>query len=246
MQTNLQVKDETRLHIGIIMDGNGRWAKSRGLNRIAGHHAGVSSLRSVAEAAPAMGIATLSVYAFSVDNWRRPADEVAGIMGLLHHYLVFELERLARAGVRLTVIGRRDRLAPDVVAAIAHAEVVTAGGTNLNLRLAIDYSARDAILSAATAPSDEVLTREAFARRLGVGSDVADVDLLIRTSGEQRLSDFLLWECAYAELYFTQTLWPDFSADDLAEALRAYAKRDRRFGGRPECATDPSGNTSDH
>jgi undecaprenyl diphosphate synthase len=223
-------------HAAIIMDGNGRWATRKGMPRKAGHAAGVETLGRIVEAAPALGIDTLTVYAFSADNWQRPKAEVGALMGLLRRYVESEVRRLAESGTRLRVIGRRDRLPPDIATAIARAEATTAAGTKLNLRVAVDYSARDAILAAAAAVARSGdLSREGFARHLaGVGAGAEthrDVDLLIRTGGEKRLSDFLLWECAYAELYFTDRLWPDFSADDLAAAVAAFHGRDRRFGG---------------
>ncbi|MFZ1104501.1 MAG: di-trans,poly-cis-decaprenylcistransferase [Hyphomicrobiaceae bacterium] len=223
-------------HAAIIMDGNGRWATRKGMPRQAGHAAGVEALGRVVEAAPNLGIDTLTVYAFSVDNWQRPKTEVGALMGLLRRYVDSEVRRLAESGTRLKVIGRRDRLPPDIATAIARAEGTTAGGTKLNLRVAVDYSARDAILAAAAAAAGSGdLSREAFSRHLagtGAGEEPhRDVDLLIRTGGEKRLSDFLLWECAYAELYFTDRLWPDFSADDLAAAVAAFHGRERRFGG---------------
>ncbi|WP_407524122.1 di-trans,poly-cis-decaprenylcistransferase [Methylobacterium oryzisoli] len=215
------------LHVAAIMDGNGRWASARGLPRTAGHRAGVEAIRRVAEAAPDLGIGTLTLFAFSSDNWRRPPGEVAGLMGLLRRYLRHETGRLARTGTRLTVIGRRDRLPAGLPAALDRAEAETAGGERLHLRIAVDYSARDAILAAAAAgPADN---REAFGHRLSGG--VPDVDLMIRSGGEKRLSDFLLWECAYAELHFSDRMWPDFGAEDLAGALRDFAARERRFGG---------------
>ncbi len=221
----------SKLHVAIIMDGNGRWATRRGLPRHAGHTAGVEALRRTAEAAPGLGIGTLTVYAFSADNWRRPDTEVRLLMGLLRHYLETELARLAESGTRLTVIGRRDRLPDGIAAAIARAEQSTRDSTDLHLRIAIDYSAREAILAAmvAAARAGEH-TREEFVRRL-TGEEHRDVDLLIRTSGEQRLSDFLLWESAYAELHFTERLWPDFGTEDLAAAIAAFRRRERRFGG---------------
>lgn len=229
----MQSNPGSKLHVAIIMDGNGRWATRRGLPRRAGHTAGVEALQRVVEAAPDLGIGTLTLYAFSADNWRRPEAEVRFLMGLLRSYLEAEMARLARSGARLTVIGRRDRLPGDIVGAIAQAEQETAGGSRLHLRVAVDYSARDAILAAAAAaaarPND--LTREGFARLLTGLDSHQDVDLLIRTSGEKRLSDFLLWECAYAELHFTDRLWPDFDADDLAEAVVSFRRRERRFGG---------------
>jgi undecaprenyl diphosphate synthase len=204
------------------MDGNGRWARQRGLARIAGHRAGAESVRRVTEAAPDLSIRTLTLYAFSCDNWRRPAEEVAALMELLRTYLLEETERCLENGVRLRFIGRRDRFSPDLREAIAAAERHTACGRLLDLRLAVDYSSRDAILQAAAQAAP---TREAFAAALG-----PEVDLLIRTGGEQRLSDFLLWECAYAEFVFTTKMWPDFTGDDLARAVAEFHARERRFG----------------
>jgi undecaprenyl diphosphate synthase len=240
MQSNSQSQGCARLHVAIIMDGNGRWATARGLPRTAGHYAGVAALRRAVECAPGLGIATLTVYAFSADNWRRPATEVATLMSILKSYLQKELARLVEAGVRLTAIGRRDRLPDGIAALIGHAETVSAHGSKLHLRIAIDYSGRDAILAAAAACGPGPLTREAFSRHLAGGVADPDVDLLIRTSGEKRLSDFLLWEAAYAELYFTDRLWPDFGADDLELALREFRVRDRRFGGLSSADTQPT------
>jgi undecaprenyl diphosphate synthase len=222
------------LHAAVIMDGNGRWANARGLPRVAGHRAGAKAVRRVVEAAPGLGIGTLTLYAFSSDNWQRPPREVGALMRLFRSYLASETARLVENGVRLTVIGRRDRL-PEVLArAIAGAEEATAGGRRLHLRLAIDYSARDAILRAASLAGGSAASREEFAALLGAaaGADepAPDVDLLIRSGGEQRLSDFLLWECAYAELYFTPRMWPDFDAAALAEAVAEFHHRERRFG----------------
>ncbi|MEO8097233.1 MAG: di-trans,poly-cis-decaprenylcistransferase [Acidobacteriota bacterium] len=212
------------IHAGIIMDGNGRWARQRGLPRIAGHREGASAVRRVIEAAPDLGIGTLTLYAFSEDNWSRPPREVSALMKLLGHYLVQETSRCIQNGVRLQAIGRRDRLSAPLVALLEETERKTAHGTRLHLRLAIDYSSRTAILNAArNAPAN--LTEEAFSDLIG-----PDVDLLIRTSGEQRLSDFLLWECAYAELVFTQRMWPAFSKEDLASCVDEFRRRDRRFG----------------
>jgi undecaprenyl diphosphate synthase len=220
------------IHAAIIMDGNGRWATRRGMPRQAGHAAGVEALGRVVEAAPDLGIGTLTVYAFSADNWQRPPTEVGALMGLLRRYIENETRRLAEAGARITVIGRRDRIPSDIATAIARAERATAGGTKLHLRVAVDYSARDAILAAAeVAARSGDFTREGFSRLLAGEAVHRDVDLLIRTGGEKRLSDFLLWECAYAELYFTDRLWPDFSAEDLAAAVAAFRGRERRFGG---------------
>jgi undecaprenyl diphosphate synthase len=219
------------LHVAIIMDGNGRWAARRGLPRTAGHRAGADAVRRVVEAAPALGITTLTLFAFSSDNWRRPRDEVAALMSLLRRYLQAELARLLDNDVRLTMIGRRDRLPDGLGNAIADAERRSAAGSRLHLRIAIDYSARDAIASAAAAwRLERPPSREEFSRLL-TGDAHDDVDLLIRTSGEKRLSDFLLWEAAYAELCFVETLWPDFGADDLRAALAEFHRRERRFGG---------------
>lgn len=206
------MKQSTSLHLAIIMDGNGRWATRRGLPRAAGHRAGADAVRRAVEAASDLGIGALTLYAFSSDNWRRPPSEVATLMRLFARHLHTEVPRLTANGVRLTVVGRRDRLPAPLVAAIEAAERTTADGGRLRLRLAVDYSARAAIRAGAILP---------------------DVDLLIRTGGEQRLSDFLLWECAYAELWFTACMWPDFGAADLAAALAAFQARERRFGGLP-------------
>jgi undecaprenyl diphosphate synthase len=209
------MKQSTSLHVAIIMDGNGRWATRRGLPRSAGHRRGAEAVRRAVEAAPGLGIAQLTLFAFSADNWQRPAREVDLLMRLFARYLRTETAELKRRGVRLEVIGRRDRLPARLVAAIAAAETATAAGAELHLRLAVDYSARAAIRA---------------------GRLVPDVDLLIRTGGEQRLSDFLLWEAAYAELHFTDRMWPDFAATDLAAAVQAFHARERRFGGLPEAA----------
>jgi undecaprenyl diphosphate synthase len=227
--------DAQPMHVAVIMDGNGRWATQRAMPRVAGHRVGVEVVRKVVEAAPSLGINTLTLYAFSSDNWRRPPAEVSTLMRLFRSRLVSEVPRLLANNVRLTAIGRRDRLPLALGDALGHAEEVTAGGTTLHLRLAIDYSARDEILRAAqrlaAAPGE--VTREHFGRVLGGEHDsrpAPDVDLVIRTGGERRLSDFLLWECAYAELYFTDLMWPEFGPKDLEEAVEYFQKRDRRFG----------------
>jgi undecaprenyl diphosphate synthase len=210
------------LHAAIIMDGNGRWANARGLPRIAGHRAGADAVRRVVEIAPSLGISVLTLYAFSADNWRRPPREISALLRLLGRYLNEETSRCIANGVRLEAIGRRDRLPKDLVSLLEETERKTSHGRRLRLRLAIDYSSRHAILQAASsAPS----TEQDFSRALG-----PDVDLLIRTSGEQRLSDFLLWECAYAEMVFTERMWPDFSAEDLAACIEEFHGRERRFG----------------
>jgi undecaprenyl diphosphate synthase len=198
-------------HTAIIMDGNGRWAAARGLPRSAGHNAGADAVRRAVEAAPSLGISALTLYAFSADNWRRPGAEVEELFRLLRAYLRDETARCVEQGVRLEVVGRRDRLPPGLRMAIAAAERATARGRTLDLRLAVDYSARAAIE--------------------GGEAPLPDVDLLIRTGGEQRLSDFLLRECAYAELYFTPCPWPDFDGAALAQAVAEFGLRQRRFGG---------------
>ncbi len=241
MQSARLSKLTAKLHIGIIMDGNGRWASRRRLPRVRGHEAGVEAIRRVVEAAPSQGVGTLTLYAFSSDNWRRPKAEVAALMGLLRFYLANEIESLAKNGVHLKVIGRRDRLPDGIANAIAQAEAATANGDALNLRIAIDYSARDAILDAAAkAAGINHLTREMFSQLVTGEAEFRDVDLIIRTSGEKRLSDFLLWESAYAEFYFTERMWPDFAAEDLAEALDAFQRRERRFGGLQSEAAEPA------
>ncbi|HET7584574.1 MAG TPA: polyprenyl diphosphate synthase [Gemmatimonadaceae bacterium] len=248
----------TALHAAIIMDGNGRWATARGMPRVAGHRAGADAVRRTVEAAPRLGIDTLTLYAFSTDNWKRPPREVATLMRLFRSHLRSETPRLVENGVRLSVIGRRDRLALPLQTEIAATEDATAHGATLHLRLAIDYSARDAILQAALrtaarahgghngAPPLDLATEDNrarahmwFARALAdaYGSDEApDVDLLIRTGGEQRLSDFMLWECAYAELYFAPCMWPEFDEAALAAAVHDFHGRQRRFGAVPKVA----------
>lgn len=218
------------------MDGNGRWAQRRGLPRLAGHHAGERALRRVVKAAAETGVSTLTAYAFSSDNWSRPREEVQGLMFLLQTHLARSVELSKEHGIRMTVIGRRDRLPEVVREAIEQAELETASQSRLHLRLAIDYSSRDVLLAAMRSASSD-LSRQSISQCLGA----PDVDLLIRTGGEQRLSDFLLWECAYAELLFTPCLWPDFGEDELKAALREFARRDRRFGGLPNSAHSSAG-----
>ncbi|HEX7118124.1 MAG TPA: di-trans,poly-cis-decaprenylcistransferase [Longimicrobiales bacterium] len=228
------------LHVAIIMDGNGRWARARGRSRAWGHREGAKVARRIVEAAPSQGIGVLTLYAFSSDNWRRPAREVAALMRLFEAYLRGEVRSCVEQGVQLRVIGRRDRLPARVVAAVEAAEAETAGGDRLCLRVALDYSARDAIVEAVRAAGGRPLDRDGFTELLGramhAGEPARDVDLLIRTGGEQRLSDFLLWECAYAELYFTGRMWPEFTPAELEAAVREYHRRERRFGGVPEAA----------
>jgi undecaprenyl diphosphate synthase len=234
MQSSFATPDSP-LHVALIMDGNGRWARKRGLPRIAGHREGANAVRRVVEKAPALGISTLTLYAFSCDNWQRPEAEVSALMKLLESYMRKEWKRCAENGVRINVIGRRDRLPPRVLEAIRAAESATADGSNLHLRIAVDYSARHAIRSAASGlRGGETVSVETFSLLLNraVHSDppAPDVDLVIRTSGEQRLSDFLLWESAYAELFFTERLWPDFGGDELTRAVESFLGRERRFG----------------
>ncbi len=218
------------LHVALIMDGNGRWANRLGLPRIAGHHAGAEALRRIVEAAPAFGVGTLTAYAFSSDNWKRPAEEVDALMTLLAWYLEDETPRLLANDVRLSVIGRRDRITGKLRETIDFAEKTTRPGTRLHLRLAIDYSAREAILRASERTGGAPVTFERFEELMG---QPQPVDLLIRSGGEQRLSDFLLWECAYAELVFSKQMWPDFDSGDLRQALNEFHSRQRRFGALP-------------
>ena len=230
-------------HVAIIMDGNGRWAARRGLPRMAGHRAGIASVRRVVEHASDAGIRCLTLYAFSSDNWRRPSAEVQSIFWLLRAFLRLQTARLRDRGARLEVIGRRDRLPAAAVSAIENSERATADGTGLHLRVAIDYSSRDAIARAAFHAADALGPRRFMSPDLfgpmlmrSLTADCGDVDLLIRTGGEKRLSDFLLWECAYAELLFTDRMWPEFDESDLDAAIADFSHRQRRFGAVPEPA----------
>lgn len=240
-RSTLNLVHDPKLHVAILLDGNGRWAASRGLPRSEGHRAGVGAVRRVVQAAPSLAIGVLTLYAFSSNNWERPAIEVVSLLNLLEEFLREEAASCAASGVRIRVVGRRDRIPPTLVDAIHSAERTTAQGRKLDLRIALDYSSRESILRAACwlLSSLEVSERE-FARRLGevtnAGEPAPDVDLLIRTGGERRLSDFMLWECAYAELFFTPRMWPDFEAKDLAEAVDDFLGRERRFGRLPEAA----------
>lgn len=218
---------ENKIHLAIIMDGNRRWAAGRGLSHIQGHEAGAEALRRIVEVAPSHGIATLTVYAFASENWRRPGDETAAMMALFHRYLDNETEALVRDGVRLSVIGRRDRLDPALVAEIERSEAATEWGDAMHLRLAVDYSARSAILDAAHRTAADVSVDEFSASLAG---EHGEVDFLIRTANDHRLSDFLLWECAYAELCFTPCLWPDFGERELILALQDFHGRKRAAG----------------
>ena len=228
-------------HVGIIPDGNGRWALTRGLPRTAGHRAGVEAVRRVVAAAPQLGIHTLTIFAFSSDNWHRSPGEVRPLLQLIENYLREETADWTAQGVRVSVVGRRDRLPVALRAAVQAAECATSAGTKLHLRLAVDYSSREAILRAACRMYTATeISRDSFARLLaGVSLDreaAPDVDLVIRAGGEQRLSDFLLWECAYAELHFTRRLWPDFAAADLEAAMQDFHSRERTFGRLPAAA----------
>lgn len=227
------------IHVAIITDGNGRWASSKGLPRSAGHRAGAESARGVVTAAPGLGIHTLTLFALSSASWQRPASEVEVILRLLHEYLLTETSHCMEEGVRLNVIGRRERLPATLRQTISDAEAATASGTRLHLRLAIDYSAREAIyLAACRFYKATELSAESFGKVLGEFSrgGCRDVDMLIRTGGEQRLSDFLLWECAFAELVFVQKRWPDFTASDLQAAVQEFGRRERARGGLPATA----------
>ena len=225
-------------HIAIIMDGNGRWAKARGLPRIAGHRRGAEAVRRTLAAAGELGIPYLTLFGFSSENWKRPHDEVDDLMGLLRHYLRGEIAELHRNGVRLRVIGEFGRLSTDLVTLIRNAEALTRDNRGINLTVALSYGGRAEIVAAARAIAAEAgagrLAPEAVDEALIAGhlftADLPDPDLLIRTSGEQRLSNFLLWQCAYAELVFTKALWPDFARGDLEAAIADYCGRERRYG----------------
>jgi undecaprenyl diphosphate synthase len=242
MQNNftVQSKSQSGLHVAIIMDGNGRWATGRGLPRAAGHRAGVAAVRRVVEHAPGLGIRALTLYAFSSDNWARPAAEVQSIFWIIRAFLRLECERLRQQGVRLEAIGRRDRIPRQLLREIERTESATADSRTLHLRIAIDYSGRSAIAQAAAEafaalPPHNAISEEQLRNIVThqLTSDCGNVDLLIRTGGEQRLSDFLLWESAYAELVFTHRMWPDFDESDLAAALGDFNHRERRFGAIP-------------
>ncbi len=238
--STLPTPDSVGLHIAIIMDGNGRWATARARPRTMGHVEGARAVRRTVEHARRLGVGTLTLYAFSSDNWQRPKAEVDALLRLFRRTLAEETDRCSANGIALQVIGRRDRLPATLRRAIADAERATAHGRAMCLRIAVDYSAREAIVRAAAQLARERSPRAdqpAFARALATAMhasvNVGDVDLLIRTGGEQRLSDFLLWECAYAELVFLPVLWPDFDADDLDQALCDFHHRERRFGALP-------------
>jgi undecaprenyl diphosphate synthase len=242
----MQSESQTGLHVAIIMDGNGRWATGRGLPRVAGHRAGVAAVRKVVEHAPGLGIRTLTLYAFSSDNWTRPPQEVQSIFWIIRAFLRLECERLRQQGARLEVIGRRDRIPAPLLREIERTESATAQGRSLHLRIAIDYSGRAAIAQAvaeafAALPRHETISADQLRNLVThqLTSDCGNVDLLIRTGGEQRLSDFLLWESAYAELVFTHRMWPDFDESDLASALGDFNHRERRYGAIPCTSLGP-------
>jgi len=225
------------LHVAIISDGNGRWATSRGLPRSAGHRAGAQTARRIIEAAPRLGIHTLTLFALSSANWKRPAAEVSAILRIVHEYLLTETSHCIDEGVRLSIIGRRDRLPATLRQAIADSEAVTSQGTRLHLRLAVDYSAREAIYQAACRFYKVTeLSQESFGSVLAevLRGGSTDVDLLVRTGGDQRLSDFLLWECAFAEFVFLSKRWPDFAVSDLEAAVREFGTRERTRGALPD------------
>jgi len=225
-------------HVAIIMDGNGRWAKARGLPRVAGHRRGAEAARRTVKAAAEFGISYLTLFGFSSENWKRPADEVDDLMALLRHYLRGEVAEFHRNNIRLRVIGDRERLAPDIVGLIENTEALTAGNTRLTVAIALSYGGRAEIAGAARRIAEEVLAGklgpaeidEACLARHLLTADMPDPDLVIRTSGEQRLSNFLLWQTAYSEFVFLETLWPDFGKPELERALREFRGRDRRYG----------------
>ncbi|ABC22390.1 isoprenyl transferase [Rhodospirillum rubrum] len=226
-------------HVAIIMDGNGRWAHARGLPRTAGHKRGAESVRRVVEAAPELGISHLTLFGFSSENWKRPEGEISDLMGLLRLYLRNEIRDLKRNGVRLRVIGRRERFSRDIVALIEDGESDTRDNDRLHLTIALNYGGRQEIADAARALAREVaagrldpeaIDEEVLGQRL-LTDDLPDPDVLVRTSGEQRISNFLLWQIAYSELVFSPVLWPEFSRDDLAAAVADFHQRERRFGG---------------
>ncbi len=233
--TPTSTSSESGLHVAIIMDGNGRWATRRGKPRSLGHRAGADAVRRTVEASPPLGVSTLTLYAFSADNWKRSWREVTELLRLFERHLRTEMARCSQEGIRVNIIGRRDRLPHGLVSAIERAESTTISSNRLRLRIAVDYSARDAIVEAArqfgsgTRPSREEFSR-ALARAAHSPIPSPDVDLLIRTGGEKRLSDFLLWENAYAEILFSDVMWPDFGNAELTDAVDEFRRRERRFG----------------
>ena len=219
-------------HVAIIMDGNGRWAKKRHMPRALGHQRGVEAVRRVVKGAREFGLEALTIYAFSTENWRRPEDEVSDLMSLMKRFIISDLEEIAQAGVKLKIIGNYKAFKPDVVEMIDRAVARTAQNTGTTLAVALNYGAHDEIARAATAAAAKgPITPETIAAELDT-ADLPPLDLLIRTSGEERLSNFLLWQVAYAEMVFTEVLWPDFTAEHLREAIDAFLTRERRYGGR--------------
>jgi undecaprenyl diphosphate synthase len=226
------------VHVAIIMDGNGRWARARGLPRTAGHKRGAEAVKTAAESAVELGVQYLTLFGFSSENWKRPLAEISDLMGLLRYYLRNELNFLCKQGIRLRVIGERERLAPDIVNLIESAERQTAGNCRLTLIIALSYGGRAEIADASRRLAEKAVAgllrpADIDERMLSDSlytADVPDPDLLIRTSGEKRISNFLLWQLAYAELIFVDTPWPDFSREDFVEALREFRRRERRYG----------------
>ena len=240
-QITLQPGRTSGLHVAIIMDGNGRWALRRGLPRSAGHREGVQAVRRVVEAAPRLGVGTLTLYAFSGDNWQRPRGEVSTLMELFRDYFRTERKQWVDQGIRVSVIGRRERLSQSLRTAVEAAEEATAAEHTMHLRIAVDYSGRDLIVEAARRLSQNgKISRQEFSHALAevshAGADTPEVDLIVRSGGDQRLSDFLLWESAYAELVFYPKMWPDFTGADLKMAVREFRARERRFGLVPAAA----------
>ena len=222
----------TARHVAIIMDGNGRWARKRHLPRAEGHRRGVETVRRIARAAQEQGLEALTLYAFSTENWRRSEDEISALMGLMKRFILSDLEEFKRNNVRLRIIGDHTAFPADVAALVDRALAETADNTGVTLAVALNYGSHDEIArAAARAASKGPVTPEAIEAELDTAG-MPPLDLLIRTSGEQRLSNYLLWQAAYAELYFTEVLWPDFSPAHLAEALAEFARRERRYGGR--------------
>jgi len=234
-------------HVALIMDGNGRWATQRGVPRAVGHREGVQALKRTVQAAPALGITCLTVFGFSTENWRRPAEEVSDLMGLVRSYVSSDLKRLEREGVKVRVLGRRTGLPADITALIERAEATTAHNDKFILQVAFNYGGRADIVDAVQRHVDQVLAGKVSGpldeEALGLGlstAGVPPVDVIVRTSGEQRLSNFLLWEAAYAELVFQSVLWPDYGPQALADVVEQYRNRDRRFGGRASPAEIPA------
>ena len=232
-------KDRLPRHVAVIMDGNGRWAQIRGMPRNFGHKQGVEATRRLVRAAHEIGLEALTIYGFSTENWSRPAEQVSLLMGLLKSYFTAEISELHKAGIRIRVIGRKDDFSPDIKSLLDQAEAVTAANTGMTLCVALSYGGRQEIMDGVKALAAEVAAGTLQPEDISAGhlegalesADLPSLDLIIRTSGEQRLSNFLLWQAAYAELYFDPVLWPDYSAKHFSTALMAFANRERRFGG---------------